>query len=370
VKIFGRDKREPDGDPLASIAGSDPGSGSAGDPMKVTKSYRVPPPIEEGSAVAVVSPSWGGAGRWPHRVERATKYLESLGLWVKMMPNADRQDGWTSAPAAERADDLHRAFDDDDVSVVLASIGGNHSNQLLPYLDWGLIRSNPKWLQGYSDITVLNWALLKHAGLASMHGPAFTLEMAEYPEVFAYTDRWLRAAWFREQPLRFEAARVWTEEFLDFDKQDDLSRARRLQPSEGWVTIRDGAATGPLIGGCLETICWHLKGSSEWLDLDGSIFFFETSEEVPPPEHIDAYLTDLENLGVFEAISGLIVGRPRGYTDDDRKALWDIVAERTDAAAIPVLGNLDIGHTDPMLTLPIGVDAELDATSRTLQSFL
>jgi muramoyltetrapeptide carboxypeptidase len=357
LKIFGKDKRS---------EGSSIRQGS----IESAGRYRVPPAIEPGSAAAVVSPSFGAAGRWPHRVQRATAYLESLGLWVKMMPNADRQDGWASAPAAQRADDIHAAFEDKDVSIVIASIGGNHSNQLLPHLDFDLIRNNPKWLQGYSDITVLHWAFLQHAGLATLHGPAFTLELAEYPEVFAYTDRWLRAAWFREQPLVFEPARVWTEEFLDFDRQRDLTRARRLQPSEGWVTVRDGSAEGPLIGGCLETICWHLKGSTEWLDLGGTIFFFETSEEAPPPEHVDAYLTDLENLGVFDRIAGLVVGRPRGYSDEERKALWDIVSERTETAGIPVLGNLDIGHTDPMLTLPLGVPARLDATAQTLESRL
>jgi muramoyltetrapeptide carboxypeptidase len=369
MSIFGRDKKAKAEDPLSALGPGDR-EDPAGDELKVTRTFRVPPPIETGSAVAVISPSFGAVGRWPHRAERATKYLESLGLWVKVMPNADRQEDWVSAPAEQRADDIHAAFEDPDVSLVLASIGGNHSNQVLSHLDYELIRSHPKWVQGYSDVTVLHWALMQHAGLATLYGPAFTLELAEYPDVFAYTDRWLRAAWFREQPLSFEAARVWTEELLDFDTKADLSRARRLTPSDGWITVRDGSAEGPLIGGCLETICWHLKGSSEWLDLSGSIFFFETSEEVPPPEHVDAYLTDLENMGVFDAIAGLVVGRPRGYSDEDRKTLWDVVARRTEAAGIPVLADLDIGHTDPMLTLPMGVEAHLDATSHTLRSKL
>jgi len=369
MSIFGRGKKRSDQNPFATLA-SEEGIGPFEDEASVTRTFRVPPAIESGSAVAIVSPSFGAVGRWPHRADRGRKYLESLGLWVKMMPNAEREDGWASASAAERADDINAAFADDEVSVVLTSIGGNHSNQVIQYLDYDMIRANPKWVQGYSDITVLHWALLQHAGIASLYGPAFTLELAEYPEVFAYTDRWLRAAWFREQPLFFEAARVWTEEFLDFDTRADLSRARRLQPSEGWITVRGGEADGPLIGGCLESICWHLKGSSEWLDLRGAIFFVETSEEAPSPAHVDAYLTDFENMGVFDAISGLVVGRPRGYSDDDRKILWDVVAARTESAGIPVLANLDIGHTDPMLTLPLGIDAHIDATARTLKSHL
>jgi muramoyltetrapeptide carboxypeptidase LdcA involved in peptidoglycan recycling len=121
--------------------------------------------------VAVVSPSAGAAGRYPHRVERARAYLKSLGLRVRLMPNAAGIDRWVSAPAEARAEDIHQAFLDDEVAVVLAAIGGNHSNQLLPFLDYELIRSHPKVFQGYSDITVLHWAFLKHAHLSSFYGP-------------------------------------------------------------------------------------------------------------------------------------------------------------------------------------------------------
>src|SRR5581483_3347452 len=99
---------------------------------------RRPPRVRDGDTVAVVSPAFGAVGRWPHRVERATAYLESLGLQVRLMPNASRTDGWASAPPEDRAADLHAAFADDEVAVVLCGIGGNHSNQLLPYLDYDL----------------------------------------------------------------------------------------------------------------------------------------------------------------------------------------------------------------------------------------
>jgi muramoyltetrapeptide carboxypeptidase LdcA involved in peptidoglycan recycling len=284
-----------------------------------------------------------------------------------MMPNAERMDSWVSAPAEARADDLHDAFTDDSVAVVLSSIGGNHSNQVLPYLDYDLIGSHPKIFHAYSDTTVLAWAFARHAGLRSFYGPPLVLGMAEYPKVLAYTDRWLRAAWFATEELDFEPASEWTEEFLDFDTQADLQRARRMRPNDGWINLRAGTAEGPLVGGCLETICWHLKGSAEWLDLRGCILFLETSEEAPSPATVDAYLTDLELLGVFDDIGGLVMGRPAFYEDEDVRVLWDVIIERTAAAAIPVLGNLDIGHTDPLLTLPLGARAQLDAGGRRLR---
>ncbi len=317
-------------------------------------------------AVALVAPSYGALGAWPHRTERGIAYLESLGLRVKVMPHARRNEGWTSAPPGARAEDLHSAFSDEEVGVVLCAIGGNHSNQVLPYVDFDLIRDNPKVFQGYSDISVLHWAILGRAGLATFYGPALTPELGELPRPLPYTDRWLRAAWFRTEPLRYEPATEWTEEFLDWDARED-SRPRVMRRSPGWRTVRPGTAKGPVIGGCLETVCWHLKGSRDWLALDGCLFFLETSEEAPSPAHVDGYLTDLEQLGVFDACAGVLVGRPMGYSDEDLEVLWEVFERRTDAAGVPVLGGIDCGHTDPMITLPLGIPARLDAGAQTLE---
>ena len=326
-----------------------------------------PPCVRPGDTVAVVSPSAGAAGMFPHRVERARAYLESVGLKVRLMPNAARIDSWVSAPAEARADDIHQALLDDEVVVILAAIGGNHSNQLLPYLDYDLVRSHPKIFQRYSDITVLHWAFLKHAGLSTFYGPALIPELGEHPRVLPYTDRFLRAAWFGSEPIAFEPAEEWTDEFLDWSEKQDLTRPRELQPSEGWIPLREGMAEGPLLGGCLETVCWHLKGSATWIDPAGALLFLETSEEAPSPAHVDAYLTDLEQLGVFDTIAGLVFGRPYGYDEERAKTLWQVLAERTDAAGIPVLANVDLGHTDPMLTVPLGAMARLDAHARLLE---
>jgi muramoyltetrapeptide carboxypeptidase len=329
----------------------------------LTKPRRVRP----GDTVAVVSPAFGAVGRWPHRLERGSAYLESLGLTVRVMPNATRSDGWASAPPEARVADLHEAFADDEVTVVLAGIGGNHSNQLLPLLDFELIREHPKVFQGYSDITVLHWAFAKHAGLGTFYGPALVPELGEFPQVLPHTDRYLRAAWFGDEPITYEPSNLWTDELLDFNTKADLERGREMRQSEGWVTIRDGLARGPLFGGCLETICWHLKGSRAWSTPEGAILLLEMSEEAPSPADVDAYLTDLEQLGVFETAAALLVGRPYGYTADERQRLWDVVARRTETAGLPVLANVEAGHTDPMVTLPFGVAAEVDARAKTFR---
>ena len=314
--------------------------------------------------MAIITPSAPAVALWPHRVERGRAYLESLGLRVRLMPNAGRRDGWVSASPRERADDIHAAFLDDDVRVVLAAIGGNHSNQILPFLDFDLIAAHPKIVQGYSDVTVLLWAILERARLRTFHGPALVSELGEFPSPLPFTDRWLRAAWFGAASLTFEPASDWTDEFLDWFAKADLVRPRELRPGSGWVTLRPGMANGRLIGGCLETICWHLKGSTFWPDLAGAVLFLETSEEAPSPAEVDGYLTDLEQLGVFDQVSGLVFGRPMRYAAADVETLWSVVRRRTEASGVPVLANVDLGHTDPMLTLPLGAHAYLDATAQ------
>ena len=324
-----------------------------------------PPRVQPGDTVAIVSPSFGAAATWPHRYAPGKAYLESRGLRVKVMPHANGAGHWTSGSPQARAADLHEAFADPEVAVLLCSIGGNHSNQLLPHLDFDLIRANPKLFQGYSDMTVLHWAIGQETGLSTFYGPALVPELGEFPEVLPLTDRFLRAAWFGAEPLRYEPATEWTDELLDWSRQLDLTRPRTLQRSEGWVTIRSGVAEGPLIGGCLETICWHLKGSAYWPDFSGAVLMLESSEELPSPAHVDSYLTDLAQLGVLDSIAGLIYARPYGYSDAEREALWRVLEAH---ARCPALANVDCGHADPMLTLPLRQRVELDAAARTLET--
>jgi muramoyltetrapeptide carboxypeptidase len=329
--------------------------------MSAVRPFGKPARLHRGDRVAIVSPSFPAVDRWPHRAERGVAYLEGLGLEVRMMANAARSGRWVAGSASERVDDLHAAFADPEIKAIVCATGGNHSNELVSHLDYEMISRNPKIFQGYSDMTVLHWALLKHTGMVTFYGPSLVLEMAEYPSVLQPTNDSLRAAWFGGSPLIFDAAKEWTDEFLDWNEKTDLSRARAMRPNPGWRWLQQGSATGPLMGGCLETILWHIKGSAEWLDLSGAILFLETSEEAPSPAHVDAYLTDLANLGVLGQIAGLVMGRPMNYTADAAELLWQVVVEHTTGRAIPVLANIDCGHTDPMLTLPLGVESRLDS---------
>ena len=319
-----------------------------------------PARLREGDTVGVISPSWGGGAVFPHRVERGVGYLESLGFRVKIAPHAMNSVGYVSDTTENRVADIHAMFGDPEVRAVIATIGGDHSCHLLPLLDFDLIRDNPKIFMGYSDVTVLNVAIWAKTGLVTFNGPALMVELAEYPEVFDYTERYmLKTLRSPEPPGEIEPSGWWTEELLDWGEKQDLTRARRGQASGGWTWLKGGRSEGVLVGGCLESM-QHLRGTPYWPDLTGAILFLETSEEKPEPETVDGILMDYENMGVFERIHGLLFGRPMFYEPDEREQLREVILQRTARYGFPIIADMDFGHTSPMLTLPVGCRAVID----------
>jgi muramoyltetrapeptide carboxypeptidase len=325
-----------------------------------------PPRLRPGDTIGIVSPAWGGAGAFPHRVERGLAQIERLGFRAKLAPNALHQRGYVSDTAEARASDINAMFADPEVRAVLAAVGGDHACHLLPLLDYALIRAQPKIFMGYSDITVLNLALYVAAGLGTFNGPALLTDFAEFPQMLPYTERWLLRALTDPAPIGALApAAEWTEEFLDWGTQADLARPRAMRPSAGWSWLKAGQAEGRLIGGCLESL-QHLRGTPYWPSWDGAILFIETSEEAPSPATVDGILMDYENMGVLARLRGLLVGRPMGYIDEQRAELRAVLLERTAKFSFPIISDMDFGHTAPQLVLPIGCRAQIDSDAQRL----
>lgn len=322
-----------------------------------------PPRLSPGAAVGVVSPSYPSAARHPHRLARGVAQLERLGWPVVFGAHAREQAGYISAPARDRAADLHDLFRDPRVGAIIAAIGGDHSNQLLPHLDFDLIRAHPKIFLGFSDNTVLAAAMYVRAGLVTFYGPALMTDVAEFPEMPAFSrDHLLRVLCQPEPAGPLPVSSWWTEEFLDWGARADETRPRARSPHPGWDWVRPGFGRGPLVGGCLESL-EHLRGTPYWPDLAGAVLFIETSEEAPSPADVDGILMDYENMGVFARLQGLLVGIPYGYTPEDRANLRQVLRERTAPFGFPVAAGLNFGHTSPVLTLPIGVCAEVDSAA-------
>ncbi len=297
---------------------------------------------------------------FPHRVAQGIAAIEALGYRARTASHALNHSGYVSDTPEHRAADIHELFVDPAVKMVLSAIGGDHACHLLPLLDFDLIAQNPKILMGFSDSTVLNVAVWQKAGLVTFNGPALLTDFAEYPRMLEYTrEAFLRVVTRAEAPGELRPAETWTEEFLAWETRLDQTRPRAMLPSAGWTWLKEGQAQGRLLGGCLESL-QHLRGTPYWPDWRGAIFFFETSEEKPEPETVDSMLMDYENMGVFEQINGMLVGRPMLYNDAEKQALRDVILERTRRYDFPVITDMDFGHTAPQMTLPLGCLAEID----------
>ena len=324
----------------------------------------LPPRLNPGDTLAIISPSWGGAGLFPHRVDLGTRQLQLLGFKVVMAPHALSHAGFVSDTAENRAQDVNDMFADPSVKAIISAIGGDHSCHLLPLLDFDLIGAHPKVFMGFSDITVLNVALWAKTSLVTFNGPTLLTDFAEFPHMFPYTQEYFSKAVTRVEPVGLvESSRTWTEEMLDWGTRKDLERPRRMTTSNGWTWLKPGRAEGRLIGGCLESL-QHLRGTSYWPDWNSAIFFFETSEEKPSPETVDGMLMDYENMGVFNKLSGMLVGRSMYYSDAEKHELDERILERTKGYTFPVVTGMDFGHTAPQFTLPIGVLARVDTITK------
>ena len=324
-----------------------------------------PPMLKKGDTIAIIAPSAGLAGLFPHRLENAIKFLESEGYRVKEFPTARKRNGWESAPAQERAKDIMDAFKDTEVKAIICLIGGAVSNQTLMYLDYKIIQKNPKIFCGYSDISNLHYAFHVKTGLVTFYGPAAMTQFAEYPKPLQYTLDYFFKAVSDKAIGKVLPSKEWTDEILDWGKKKDLERSRKLKENKGYEWLRAGFAEGQIIGGCLPSIA-HLAGTEYWPNYNSKILFLEIPEgqefdKGEPLEYVDWALEHLNLTGIFKEIKGLIFGRPFKYSEEDTETLKKKLIERTADYNFPILFGVDIGHSDPMITIPLGVNVKIDS---------
>ncbi|MBI1281287.1 MAG: LD-carboxypeptidase [Anaerolineaceae bacterium] len=329
-----------------------------------------PSKLKPGDKVAAITLSWGGAGLMPHRYQAGKRQLQDeFGVTVVETPHALRDPDWISRNPQARADDLMQAFADPDIKAIFSMIGGDDSLRILPYIDLDVIRNNPKIFMGYSDTTVTHFACWK-AGLTSFYGPSFMAGFAENAGMFPYMIDYVRRTLFSTEPIGqlYPNSGGWTVEFLDWSDPENQNRKRQLSPTTGWRWLQgQGIRQGRLMGGCLEVMDWlrgtdYFPPASDWHD---AVLFIETSEESPSPEQVTRMLRPLAAVGVFKHLSGILVGRPGGNIPPERfpeydEAVLKIVVEEEGLVDLPIITNMDFGHTDPMLVLPYGLQTEVN----------
>ena len=278
-------------------------------------------------------------------MERGVRWWESHGYHVKLMPGALEQDAWHAGPPEVRARDLQAAFADPDVDAIQAMRGGYGSAQVIPLLDLEAIAATPKPFIGMSDITALHAALLARTGMATLYGPGLvSLGEPGLPQLTA--DRLLAVlGGATTGPVPEDPDRLTV------------------------ISIAAGAASGRLVGGCLTDLAYTF-GTAWEPDLAGAILFFE--EVGLAPIQIDRALLHLEQTGRLGDVRGIVVGELAGcewheHTSSPRsKTLEEVLEDRLGGLGVPVLYGLPLGHGASLATLPLGVEATVDADARTL----
>ena len=303
----------------------------------------IAPAAPPGSTIGVVTP-WSPP-ETRAEVQRGIAWWESQGYRVKLMPGALEQDGWHGGSPEVRASDLQSAFADPEVDVIQTMRGGYGSAQVIPLLDLDAIAETPKAFAGLSDITALHVALNARARLATFYGPSLTMFGSPSPSEFT-AKRFLQVlAGETEGPVPEDRDRLTV------------------------ISIAGGKASGRLLGGCLLDVIYTF-GTAWEPDLDGTIFFFEDSGSAPI--QIDRALLYLEQSGKVEGVRGVVVGELAGsewyhhVTAPRTKTLEDVLDDRLGGLGIPVLYGLPLGHGTSLATLPLGVQATVDADALTL----
>lgn len=327
-----------------------------------------PPKLNPGDKIASVSLSWGGPSVFPHRYQAGVKQLkEEFELDVVEMPNTLRDADWLEKNPKARADDFMQAFADPSIKGIFATIGGDDSIRLLPFIDSKIIEQNPKIFMGYSDTTISHLMCHK-AGLVSFYGPSIMAEFAENSGMFPYMVESLRKTLFSSEAIgELKPSRDgWTVERLDWADPANQQIKRKRNPSTGWKFLQGkGIRRGRLIGGCLEILDWTRGTEIFPENWQNAILFFETSEEAPPPEYVKRTLRIFAAMGILEQLSGILFGRPGGNVPMDQfneydQAILEIVSQEQGLTELSIVTNMDFGHTSPMFILPYGLEAEID----------
>ena len=295
---------------------------------------RKPKPLRIGDTVGLVSVSSPVA---KETVDKSVEYLAKLGYSVELGNHILQNEGHMAGTVEQRSLDLNEMFRRDDIKAVFCAYGGTSANQILPYIDYGLIRTKPKIFVGVSDSSILAIAIYTKSGIVTFYGPTgYNFGEAGMTE---YTEMYFLRALCNPEPL---------------------SEIEELSP---WITIREGSTEGEILGGNL-SLLQSLMGTQYEPDWEDKIMFWE--DLFVEYHTIDLILTHLDLAGVFKKIKGMVIGRLVGCEEQEYKTketFEDMIRRILAKYDFPILYNVDLGHTDDKITIPIGITVRLDLSS-------
>lgn len=312
---------------------------------KQARAVLKPARLRPGQTVGVVSPA--GSTHEAVRFEILEETLAALGLQMKLGAHAQDRWGYLAGTDAERAADLNALFADPDVDAILAVTGGWGAARLLPHLDYDVIRANPKVLMGYSDVTVLLIALYAKTGLVTFHGPNGT-------------SRWNAFSVDHMRRVLFDAEAAFLQN--PTETGDNL-----VQVEHRIRTITPGRARGRLVGGNL-TVLTAIVGSDYLPDWRGHLLFLEDINE--GIYRIDRMLTQLKLAGILDQVAGVVFGKCTRCDADSGYSsftLEEVLVDHLRPLGVPAWHGAMIGHLADKFTVPLGVEAEIDAETGTIR---
>ncbi len=304
-----------------------------------------PPRLRRGDTVGLIAP---GGYTSEKSIAKARANIESLGLKVREGQYLREVNGNYAGTVEQRLSDLHAMFADPEVTMLWPIRGGSGCISLLKELDYGLIRRHPKILLGYSDITALHLAILKETGLVTFHGPVASSTLSDYAREH------MMAVLSNPQPS------------YTIPMALENSRRAVLQPHFGMRTVHGGSATGPLIGGNLSLVA-ALAGTPYAADFRDAILFLEEVNEAP--YRIDRWMTQLDLAVGFRKAAAVMIGicEDCGPEHEDVSLTLDQTFDmHLQPLAIPAVTGYSIGHIRNQFTIPMGVEATLDAERQTV----
>lgn len=337
-----------------------------------------PKKLQKGDKIAIVSLSRGllGENFVEHEVKIAIKRLKEYGLEPVFMPNSTMNMEYLEKHPEARASDLKEAFKDDSIKGIINAIGGNDTYKILPYLMEdeefvNLVNNSPKLFTGFSDTTV-NHLMFSKLGLQTFYGPCLLVDLGELDkEMLPYTKTYFEKYFKDEESYLIESSDVWYNERENYDiTQIGVSRNKNKETHGYEVLNGSGVIKGKLYGGCIESI-YNLMTEKEQKDIidkynilptldewKEKVLFLETSEEQIKPEKLEEILLKFKEEGIIKNIKGLIVGKPANEKYyNEYKAIYKKIFKNSD---VPILYNLNFGHSLPRCILPYNAEVIVD----------
>ncbi len=335
--------------------------------------------------VMIVSLSRGILGEpfMTHELKIGVDRLHAMGVKVKYASNALKGCEYLEKHPEARADDLIEAYTDPEVDMIFCAIGGDDTYRLLPYLFENdrlkkAVDHNKIFL-GFSDTTI-NHFMLHKVGVNTFYGQSFLSDVCELePEMLPYSRQYFEELITNKTIKEIKPAPVWYDERTSF-AEDQIGVLRPRHENGGFELLQgDPVFSGKILGGCIDSIydmftpgryddsprlCkqYHLFPSLE--DWKGRILLLESSEEKPSPERYESMVGVLKDYGIFDVVSGILIGKPMDetYAEEYKK----ILVRKIDNPALPILFNINIGHATPRCIIPFGVNAKADALKQTI----